>query len=97
MSEKQLSDGNPTGTNLGQNTSDLIGFHGVTNISQRAAAVLTATSSLFGITGTSFVAQSAATLSGVYAFNSGTASDLIDAIQEIRAALVAYGLHKGGA
>lgn len=28
MSVKELSDGNPAGTRLGQSASDLIGFHG---------------------------------------------------------------------
>lgn len=30
MAIKQLSDGNPTGTNLGQSTTDKIGFYGLT-------------------------------------------------------------------
>lgn len=38
MAIRQLSDGNPSGTSLGQDTSDLISFYGVTAISQRAAA-----------------------------------------------------------
>lgn len=35
---QQLSDGNPDGVSLGQNTSDLISFYGVTPIAQRALA-----------------------------------------------------------
>lgn len=31
---KQLSDGNPDGTVLGQNAADLVGFHGVTGTAQ---------------------------------------------------------------
>jgi hypothetical protein len=34
---KQLSDGGPDGTQLGQSASDLIGFHGATPSDQRAA------------------------------------------------------------
>lgn len=36
---KQLSDGNPGGTGLGQTTADLISLYGVTPVSQRANAV----------------------------------------------------------
>jgi len=35
---KQLSDGNPDGTILGQNASDLIGFYGASGASQRAGS-----------------------------------------------------------
>lgn len=34
---KQLSDNNPTGTVLGQSSTDLIGFHGVTGTAQYTA------------------------------------------------------------
>ena len=94
---KELSDGNPDGTRLGQSTSDLIAFQGATPISQRAAAIMTATSSIMVLTGASFVAQTSSTLSGFIVLNTTLASQLLDVIQEIRAALVAYGLHKGGA
>ncbi|MBA3495407.1 MAG: hypothetical protein H0T87_15175 [Gammaproteobacteria bacterium] len=36
--EKQLSDGSTGGTSLGQGTTDLISFYGVTPIAQRALA-----------------------------------------------------------
>lgn len=97
MPLKQLSDGGPDGTVMGQSTSDLIAFHGKTPISQRAAAVLTATASLFATTGASYVAQTSATVSGVFGLTSVNAAALFDALIEIRAMLVAYGLHKGGA
>lgn len=35
---KQLSDGNPGGSGLGQSTTDLISFYGVTPVAQRALA-----------------------------------------------------------
>jgi len=38
MAVKQLSDGGPDGTRLGQSSSDLVAFYGTTPISQRAAA-----------------------------------------------------------
>jgi hypothetical protein len=88
MAVKELSDKGPDGTRLGQATSDLIAFHGSTPISQRASASLSATLSNFAHTGASLVA--AQTLSAGYA-------GLVDAVTEIRAMLVAYGLHKGGA
>lgn len=38
MTVKQLSDGNPDGTKIGQNISDKVALFGTTPISQRAAA-----------------------------------------------------------
>lgn len=32
MAANQLSDGNPEGTSIGQNASDLVGFHGRTPV-----------------------------------------------------------------
>lgn len=40
---KQLSDGNTNGTILGQSTSDLISFYGVTPVDQGAAVTALAT------------------------------------------------------
>lgn len=39
LPNKQLSDGNTGGTGLGQSTTDLISFYGVTPIVQRAGAI----------------------------------------------------------
>jgi hypothetical protein len=36
---KQLSDGNPDGTSLGQSASDLVSLYGVTPASQRASSI----------------------------------------------------------
>ena len=96
---KQLSDGNPDGTSLGQSTSDKISLYGVPPIAQRASATLSATLSLFGAygTGASFVANTSTTVSGLFGFNSTLATQLVDALIEIRAAMVAIGSHKGGA
>lgn len=41
----QLSDGNPSGTGLGQDSSDLIGFHGKTATSLRSLPASLATGS----------------------------------------------------
>lgn len=38
MAAKQLSDGQPDGTVMGQNTSDVISFFGVTPVVQQATA-----------------------------------------------------------
>jgi hypothetical protein len=97
MAVRELTDKNPDGSRLGQSTDDLIAFHGSAPISQRASATLTATASLFALTGASFVANTTSTVSGLFGFNSTMAVQLIDAINEIRDALAAYGLHKGGA
>lgn len=97
MAVKELSDGNPDGTRLGQGTSDLVGFWGTSPVSQRTSATLTATASLFAITGASYVANTSATVSGLFGFNSVMVKQVWDAINEIRDALTALGLHKGGA
>lgn len=43
MAIKQLSDGSPDGTVLGQSTTDLVGFHGVTPIARASAPTAAAT------------------------------------------------------
>lgn len=37
---KQLSDGNPSGTSLGQSATDTVSLYGVTPIAQRTSSVL---------------------------------------------------------
>jgi len=48
MSVKELSDGNPDGTRLGQSSTDLVGFHGASPTDQYA--VVTNTSGSLGNT-----------------------------------------------
>lgn len=85
---KQLSDGNPDGTALGQGTTDLISFHGGTPTSQRASAALSATNSIFVATGLSIVA----------AVSESVRYDMVvSVLQELRNIVVGHGLHKGGA
>lgn len=84
MAIKQLADGNPLGSTMGQSSTDLICFHGGTPTSRRASATLTASQSIFVFTGAS---MSAGTPFG----------PLVDAVAEIRAILLAYNLTKGGA
>jgi len=49
---KQLSDGNPGGSGLGQSATDLISFYGATPVSQRSSSLQTSsnvvTSASFG-------------------------------------------------
>lgn len=88
MAAKQLSDGRPDGTTLGQGTSDPIAFHGGTPTSQRASAALSSTHSVFAHTGVSLGANNSASV--VFGL-------LVSVIQEMRTMIVDYGLHKGGA
>lgn len=37
---KQLSDGNPSGTSLGQSATDTVSLYGVTPVAQRTSSVL---------------------------------------------------------
>lgn len=97
MTVRHLSDANDGGTTLGQSATDLISFYNATPIAQRAAAQLSATNSLFVMTGASFVANTSTTLSGFIVLNTTLAAQLMDALIEIRAWAVALGLHKGGA
>lgn len=51
MGIKQLSDGNPLGTRLGQSATDLVGFYGATPVVQPTSAAqsaVTAGASLVG-------------------------------------------------
>lgn len=40
MAVKELSDGGPDGTRLGQSSSDLVGFYGATPVAKQSATVL---------------------------------------------------------
>jgi len=103
----RVSDGNPDGVLVGNTSTQpvLVGgtstspvaFHGGTPTSQRASATLSADISLLAISGASYVAQTSATLSGLFGFNSGMMVQLWDAINEIRDTLAGNGLHKGSA
>lgn len=94
---RQLSDANVGGTGLGQSATDLISLYGQTPVTQPSGAALSATLSLFVMTGASFVANTSSTLSGFIVLNTTLAAQLIDTIIAIRAALAGVGVHKGGA
>jgi hypothetical protein len=83
MPVKQLSDGNPDGTVLGQSPSDLISFYNVTPVPQRSGAAQAA------------VGTAAPTNSSPYGFNEAQAQAIITLLNEIRATLVGAGLMKG--
>lgn len=46
MAAKQLSDGSPDGTTLGQAAADLVGFHGATPSDQAASITLATNATL---------------------------------------------------
>lgn len=82
--QKELSKTN-NGLNLGRNTTDHVGFHGVTPVVQRAGAAQAA------------VATTAPTNSSPYGFTSAQAAAIIALVNELRAALVEKGIIKGAA
>jgi hypothetical protein len=83
MPVKQLSDGNPDGTVLGQSASDLISFYNATPVPQRSAAAQAA------------VATTAPTNSSPYGYSQAQATAIITLLNEMRATLVGLGLMKG--
>ncbi len=64
MPNKQLSDGGPDGTTMGQTRSDLIAFYGTTPVSQRASSDqgTVASSASFGATQAALLSEIRATL-----------------------------------
>jgi hypothetical protein len=83
MPVKQLSDGNPDGTVLGQSTSDQIAFYNVAPVAQRSGAAQAA------------IDTAAPTNSTPYGFSQAQAQAIITLLNEIRAALVGVGLIAG--
>lgn len=83
---KQLSDLNPSGTGLGQSTTDTISFYGVTPVAQRSGAAQAA------------VTTTASTSTSPVGYSTTTQADgIVTLVNEIRAALVAVGIIKGAA
>lgn len=79
----ELSDYNPDGTRLGQAATDKIAFFGANPIAQRSSSTMTATTYTVKNTACFGFTTSAK-------FNAFKAE-----VEEIRATLVALGLHKG--
>jgi enamine deaminase RidA (YjgF/YER057c/UK114 family) len=90
-----IGDGGTSGTVIGKTSTALVAFYGETPVSQRASALLSSDISLFAITTGSFVADATSTVSGVFGFNSTFVRQVVAALQEIRATLVAAGIHAG--
>jgi len=70
MALKELSDGGPDGTRLGQSSSDKVGFFGLTTP----------------------VARRTCTLAAALTAGTTTPADIAAAVDELHAALSAYGL-----
>jgi hypothetical protein len=83
MPVKQLSDGNPDGTVLGQSASDLISFYNVPPVAQRRGASQAA------------VPTTAPTNAMPFGFSEEQAQAIITLLNEVRATLVCAGLMKG--
>lgn len=83
MATKQLSDGGPDGTKLGQSTADLISFYGTTAVSQRTSTDLSASIATVASSASFGATQATALNSAVLAVN------------EIRTTLKNLGLHAG--
>ena len=81
MATKQLSDGGPDGTVLGQSASDLIGFHGTAGTAQVALSATAAISTAAATTG-----------AAIYGYTSAQANGIISLVNALRAALVTKGI-----
>jgi hypothetical protein len=97
MSVKQLSDGNPDGTTLGQSSTDLIAFYGATPIARPAGAAQAAVTDASG--GTAAATNGIAALTGTY--NSTILANAIATLaaqgNALRNALVSVGIINGAA
>lgn len=95
MAADQLSKGCDDGTLLGQNTSDLIGFYGVTPVAQPAATAQGAITDASG--GTAAATNGMLTLTATY--NSAIIANALATLaaqgNALRAALVSLGAIKG--
>ncbi len=83
MPVRQLSDGNPDGTVLGQSANDLISFYNANPVAQRSSAAQTA------------VPTTPPTNSSPYGYSQAQAAAIVTLLNEIRATLVGLGLMKG--
>ncbi len=82
MPVKQLSDGNPDGTVLGQSAFDLISFYNVPPVAQRSGPAQASVATT-------------APAAGAFGFTETQAQAIITLLNEIRATLVGAGLMKG--
>ena len=83
---KQISDGSPDGTTIGQSATDTVAFYGAAPVAQRSGAAQAA------------VTTTASQTTTPVGYTTTTQADgIVTLVNEIRAALVAVGLIKGGA
>jgi hypothetical protein len=94
---QQVSKGTEAGVVVGQSTSDLVGFYGVTPVAQPAATAQGAITDASG--GTAAATNGILTLTGTY--NSAILANAIATLaaqgNALRAALVSVGIIKGSA
>lgn len=92
---KQLSDANPSGTQLGQSATDLVGFYGVTPVVQPTAAAQAAVTDASG--GTAAPTNGVLTLTATYnsTIIANALATVIAQTNAIRTALVNTGVMKG--
>ena len=97
MAGNSVGSNSPDGDTLGATTSDLISFYGVTPIVQRVGAAGAAITDAPG--GTAAATNGVLTITGTFnsAILANAFATVIAQTNELRATLVAYGLHKGAA
>ena len=83
MPVRQLSDGNPDGTVVGQSANDLIAFYNATPVAQRSGPAQDASPT------------TSPTNATPYGFSQAQATAIITLLNEIRATLVGLGLMNG--
>ena len=97
MAGNSVGSNSPDGDTLGATTADKISFYGLTPIVQRTGAAGAAITDASG--GTAAATNGVLTITG--AFNSAILANafatVIAQTNELRATLVAYGLHSGAA
>ncbi len=81
---KQLSDGNPSGTTLGQSSTDLISFHNATPVAQASFVASAGSKSSSAII--------VASLSGFVFANSSSAAQVLTILEAMRTLLISKGL-----
>jgi hypothetical protein len=97
MAGNSVGSNSPDGDTLGATTSDLISFYGKTPIVQRTGAAGAAITDASG--GTAAATNGVLTLTASYnsAILANALATIIAQTNELRATLVAYGLHSGAA
>ena len=92
---KQLSDANPSGTQLGQSATDLVGFYGVTPVVQPTAAAQASITDASG--GTAAATNGVLTITATYnaTILANAFATIIAQTNAIRTALVNTGVMKG--